>query len=310
MRVEDILREIDAALERRGISARAASIRALGAPELIRDMRRGHVPSVERLRSLCDVLGLEFYVGPPRWRRAEDGGALPDVPLRSLERSARDLVRITVDADGDPIPEDLWPVLLARRPTEPQAAQEDPPAMGPKVDEVDFDTGLRAMTGDLRRAPIGGSASEPSAEDLAATAEAQLLRAIMPSLRGDDPLEASILEDDPVKRLPKFRKLLAHRLEADGLDPARWTLVPIRDESMEPTLPNGCVTVVDGTNTDLDPAGIKVVKFGDDTLFRRITTDEEGRRLMVCDHPDWPDEPWPNGARIVGEIRWMGRQLG
>ena len=65
-RVEDILREIDAALEHLGLSARAASIRAQGAPEMIRDMRRGHVPSVQRLRSLCEVLDLEFFVGPPR----------------------------------------------------------------------------------------------------------------------------------------------------------------------------------------------------------------------------------------------------
>ena len=41
-------------------------MRAVGTPELIRDMRRGRVPSVERFRSLCEVLGLEFYVGPPR----------------------------------------------------------------------------------------------------------------------------------------------------------------------------------------------------------------------------------------------------
>ena len=124
MDVEDILREIDAALERRGISARAASIRAQGAPEMIRDMRRGHVPSVERLRSLCEVLGLEFYVGPPRWRRAEDGGALPDVPLRALERSAQDLVRLTLDAGGNPITDDLWPALVARLANEPPFARE------------------------------------------------------------------------------------------------------------------------------------------------------------------------------------------
>ena len=41
-------------------------MRAVGTPELIRDMRRGRVPSVERFRALCEVLGLEFYVGRPR----------------------------------------------------------------------------------------------------------------------------------------------------------------------------------------------------------------------------------------------------
>ena len=66
-------REIDAALDRLGLSARAASIRAQGSPEMIRDMRRGHVPSVERLRSLCEVLDLDFFVGPRRFRDARAG---------------------------------------------------------------------------------------------------------------------------------------------------------------------------------------------------------------------------------------------
>lgn len=91
---------------------------------MIRDMRRGHVPSVERLRSLCEVLGLEFYVGPPRWRPAEDGGALPDIPLRALERSAQDLVRLTLVAGGNPISDDLWPALVARTANEPPGARE------------------------------------------------------------------------------------------------------------------------------------------------------------------------------------------
>ena len=302
MRVEDILREIDAALERRGISARAASMRAQGAPEMIRDMRRGHVPSVERLRSLCEVLGLEFYVGPPRWRRAEDGGALPDVPLRSLERSARDLVRLTLDAGGDPIPEDLRPVLLARRPDEARAARQDPPAMGPTVDDADLDTGHRSMTVDPGRAPVGGRASEPSPG-------AEPLDSLMPFLNAEDRRDLSVFHDKHLKRRFGGGENLDW-LAARGLDPVRWTLVPIPDESMEPTLPKGCLAVVDGTNTDPDPAGIKVVKLGDHMLLRRAATDEEGRRRMVCDHPDWPDEPWPSGARIVGEIKWMGRQLG
>ena len=52
---------------------------AVGTPELIRDMRRGRVPSVERFRALCEVLGLEFYVGPRR----------DNIPLRDLQRLER-----------------------------------------------------------------------------------------------------------------------------------------------------------------------------------------------------------------------------
>ena len=94
---------------------------------MIRDMQRGHVRSVERLPSLCEVLGLEFYIGPPRWRRVEEGGALPDVPLHALEQSARDLVRLSLLAGGNPIPEDLWPTFLAMARRELEVAQEERP---------------------------------------------------------------------------------------------------------------------------------------------------------------------------------------
>ncbi len=65
--MENMTQAIEKALKERGISARRASLEAAGTPELIRMMRRGHVPSVTRMRALCDTLGLEFYIGPPRW---------------------------------------------------------------------------------------------------------------------------------------------------------------------------------------------------------------------------------------------------
>ncbi len=123
-RVEDILREIDAALERLGLSARAASIRAQGSPEMIRDMRRGHVPSVERLRSLCEVLDLDFFVGPRRLRSDAREGA-PDVLLSTLERTAQDLAQLTADAGGNPVSDDLWSVLASRRAVASPAAEEE-----------------------------------------------------------------------------------------------------------------------------------------------------------------------------------------
>lgn len=112
--VDDILREIDLALARLGMSARAASIRAGSSPETIRDMRRGHIPSVSRLRALCEALGLEFYVGQPRRPQTGDGPGLAAVPLALLERTAQDMARLAAGAGGNPIPDDLRPVPAGR----------------------------------------------------------------------------------------------------------------------------------------------------------------------------------------------------
>ena len=64
--MRELLELIDEVLTERRWSARQVSIEAIGTPNLITNMRRGQVPSINRLRALCEVLGLEFYVGRAR----------------------------------------------------------------------------------------------------------------------------------------------------------------------------------------------------------------------------------------------------
>ena len=85
--MNDLLNEIDRALKARGVSARQASIQAVGHGELIRDIRRGRTPSWDRIRALCDVLGLEFYIGPVREPASVDDRRLE----LALETAARGL---------------------------------------------------------------------------------------------------------------------------------------------------------------------------------------------------------------------------
>ena len=68
---------VEDALAQRGISARQASMAAVGHDGLVRDIRAGRIPSADRVAALCDVLGLEFYLGPPRG----DGGAPPEASV-------------------------------------------------------------------------------------------------------------------------------------------------------------------------------------------------------------------------------------
>lgn len=68
--MEKILAEIENALERKGISAAAASRLAVGNAALIKNLNhpRGEkrLHPVEALHRLTEVLDLEFYIGPPR----------------------------------------------------------------------------------------------------------------------------------------------------------------------------------------------------------------------------------------------------
>ena len=84
----DLLSEIERALKARGVSARQASIQAVGHGELVRDIRRGRTPSWDRIRALCDVLGLEFYIGPVREPASVDDRRL-ELALETAERGLK-----------------------------------------------------------------------------------------------------------------------------------------------------------------------------------------------------------------------------
>ena len=83
-------------------SATAASIEA-GCPDLVRNIRRGRMPSVERLNALCEVLDLDFYVGPRRAAGAVDVPRLREA-IVSTERTlgAHGLV-LALEARADAI---------------------------------------------------------------------------------------------------------------------------------------------------------------------------------------------------------------
>ena len=60
------LRVILEAARASGRSEREISRAATGQPGALSLIKTGRVPSAERTRSLCETLGLEFYIGPPR----------------------------------------------------------------------------------------------------------------------------------------------------------------------------------------------------------------------------------------------------
>lgn len=57
---------VEAALTVRNVSARRASMDVVGHDGLIRDIRAGRIPSLDRVEALFDYLGLEAYFGPRR----------------------------------------------------------------------------------------------------------------------------------------------------------------------------------------------------------------------------------------------------
>ena len=81
----NLMATINRALRDRRYSASRASTEA-GSPDLVRNIRRGRMPSLERLNALCEVLDLDFYVGPRRHAGAIDVRRLREA-IASTERT-------------------------------------------------------------------------------------------------------------------------------------------------------------------------------------------------------------------------------
>ena len=81
----ELMATLNRALRDRRYSASRASTEA-GSPDLIRNIRRGRMPSMERLKALCEVLDLDFYVGPRRHAGAIDVRRLREA-IASTERT-------------------------------------------------------------------------------------------------------------------------------------------------------------------------------------------------------------------------------
>ena len=260
----------------RNVSARAAAL-AAGLPvRSIQGVLEGHLPSIDRAAEICDALGLEFYTGPPReGAHGAGAGGQPPIPLEDLEHSTRGLVRLTANAGGDPIPDDLWPALAAERGvTLLPSDLSDPEALGIRVANQDnLPPGARSLGAVEIEAAAGGGAVN--------------------------------LDEAPVKGQVWFRR---DWLDRHGLDPTRCMVISVRGESMEPTLPDGCSILVDRARSRRRVDRIFVINTEDGLIVKRLG--KEGRRwLLVSDHEEWSDEPWPAGADPVGQVVWMARSL-
>ena len=90
----DLVGLIEEGCRRLNLTETELSQAVVGHNTLVSDMRRGRSPSVKRLEKVCEALGLEFYVGPPReldLERAAQG--INEARARWREERAQDALR-------------------------------------------------------------------------------------------------------------------------------------------------------------------------------------------------------------------------
>ena len=242
---EDLLEIINRALDAQGLSARRASILATGTPELIRNMRRGRIPSVERFRALCDVLNLEFYVGPIRLQKSASTRAF------GKEKAMSDMLEEIISR--------LPPRETRRKTAEPTAPYK------------------ALKSGTTYRVPV----FEPSV-------------GVAKVPTGRDKQRASYIS---------FQKSW---FEAHNLNPEHCVIIQVSDNSMEPTIANHSVVLVDRSRCRKRVGHIYAIRIGDNIVIKRLAKSKDAWRV-VGDHQKERAAPLPLGAEIIGEVKWAAR---
>ena len=266
--------EVEKALKGRSVAGEATRA---GLPrDAFRRVLQGHDPRLTNAADICDALGLELYIGPPRdaapspiemlVQPAGEGagdraGGVPLDIARMIQRTAGDFVRVALGLGRNPIPPDLWPVLAVHFGEELPPGNQKLRAEGSPVEVIEFE----AAAGDGTQA---------------------------------------IYEER--KGLVWFRR---GWLERRGLSADDCIVIGVRGDSMEPTLPDGCSVLVDRASTEWKPPRLFVLRTDDGLVVKRAAVAEDGSPIMESDNPYWPSAPIPEGADVVGCVRWTARAI-
>ena len=257
-----------AALARSGRSGRDVSIAAVGHESAIRSIKRGMDVRVSTLVALCEELGLEFYVGPRRpGLSGRDGDA---AAIREREPPPPWVTQLMDDLRSE------MRELVARGP--------------------DFGRGAPAAAEDERFAADVVWAREPRAIPGARFVDCYEVRLAAP--------RDALLGDSTRVGCLAFRRSW---LDQHGLDASQCAVMRVPGDSMDPTLNVGSTILVNLAQRRRRSGRVFAVRTGDGLVIRRAGRDAAGRWQLVCDHPGRVPRPWPDGAEILGQVRWGTR---
>jgi len=99
-------------------------------------------------------------------------------------------------------------------------------------------------------------------------------------------------------------------IERKGLIPGKLRVISARGRSMEPTVRDGDILLVDTSEQLKLSEGMYVIDYGGESRCKRLMPLVDGGLRICSDNPEWPAEEVKPGAidqvRLVGKIIWIG----
>lgn len=174
-----------------------------------------------------------------------------------------------------------------------------------RVESQSLRSGLRADLGELLREHASSSRAASPVEYRTGDAVMDLAGALPVEVHDPETLyDASPPETASDSLWPGRGWFRRH-----GIDSVQCMLIRVEGTSMEQTLPDGCIVLVNRGQRQRRAGRIYALRTEDGILLGRAGRDGAGGWLLESDHPDRKPVPWPEGAEIIGQVRWMARTL-
>lgn len=112
-----------------------------------------------------------------------------------------------------------------------------------------------------------------------------------------------------ISRLP-FSITLLRELR---VQPENCHFIRAKGDSMEPTVPDGAIVLIDTSRRKDGEDGIYALMAGEDVRIKRLHFATFGGLTLMSDNPAYPDEKFGRGEidqiKIVGKVVWVGSGL-
>ena len=269
-----------------GLSARAAALNAGLPVRSVQGVLEGHSPSLERAQEICEALGLELYIGPPRSspdlnseaRRSDGdpevkaaessvfyGAALPPAQLSDIALAAQALARAVSKNGGDPIPKEMRQEMLQALEQEMEDLRHQASEAGAYAYVPRYEIWLAAGSGGIvhYEAPAGHVA---------------------------------------------FRR---DWLDGKGLNEDHLSLVHIRGDSMAPAILDGDSALVDHSRREPRSGVVFALRTEDGLLVKRLMLHADGwwAESDNKDADDSDSRPLGDTDDVIGQIVWWARTV-
>lgn len=121
--------------------------------------------------------------------------------------------------------------------------------------------------------------------------------------------DGAVVEYEPIADQLAFPRDYLKKLTKSN--PRNLAIISVKGDSMEPTLKDDDIVLLDASKTSLHFDGLFVLRFGDALHVKRVTRSaRQGFITILSDNSTYPPQEHAAGdVAVIGKVLWYGRKV-